>query len=380
LNQSFCVKPWISLAIRTYGGLSICPHMSYQIQHQHISAIDPNDFRESPSVIKIRQDMLAGIKVPACHGCKLSDLYNRLHRDQVDTIQSEKLINSRKIQYLRLDFSNKCNLMCPTCGIHGSSNWEKIIREKSPNQFTPMTFDWAQKINWTENPFDVLNDVIDITFSGGEPLIMKECQQMLEKAISIGRSSEITLNFVSNATVDPIDYLKYWSQFKHVNIWLSLDATGDRYNFLRNPSTWDSIHNKVLSYLSLPNFVSIKILQSVSIFNFFHMVDFVAWVNATQKNFPQKKIEIRMNPIETPSYFSISSFSDQNKIDALKFLNANCDDIPSSDRQSLFAALELKFKEQRNDVLFKRKIFLKEFSLHAQFDLKETFPELITEL
>jgi hypothetical protein len=380
LNQSFCVKPWISLALRTYGGLSVCPHMSYQIHHPHISEIDPKDFRESPSVIKIKQNMLAGIAIPACQGCKLSDVYNRINCDLVNEIQSENFIQSKQIQYLRLDFSNKCNLMCPTCGIHGSSNWEKVIREKSPNQFSHMTFDWAQKINWTENPFELLNDVIDLTFSGGEPLLMKECHQILEKAITIGRSSQITLNFISNATIDPSEYLKYWSHFKHINIWLSIDAIGARYNFLRNPSTWDSILEKVHSYLSLPDFVSIKILQSVSIFNFFHMVDFVSWVNETQKIFPQKKIEIRMSPIENPSYFSISSFSDQNKIEALKFLSANRDYIPSSERRSLKEALDLKLNEQRNEMLFKRKIFMKEFSLHAQYDLKTTFPELITEI
>jgi organic radical activating enzyme len=376
LSRSFCTQPWTSFGVRTYGGMSICPHMNYLANNDNIADISPQDFRMSSHVVEIRQDMLDGKSVEACNGCSYRDMYNQKNRDLKETILKNQEILPQKLTSLRLDLGNNCNLMCPTCGIHGSSNWEKIIRSVISKQFINMKFDWAQKLNWEENPYNLLCEVEELTFSGGEPFLIDECTQILKTLIKMGRASQISLYYITNGTIVPDKFVQIWSQFKSVTIFLSIDAIENRYEFLRNPAKWSEVKKNIDAFLKLPSQIQINFSQSISIFNFFHLIEYSEWLEETKKAYPERKILLHANPIMNPEYLTIASFSSAKKKEAKSWLENNKHKILNVDVSSLRKYLLESLPLSDQEIFNNRQVFLKTFLSNTTFNVAEIFPEL----
>lgn len=376
MSKSFCIQPWISFGVRTYGGMCICPEMNYVNDAANISEITPEEFRTSPAVVKIRQDMIAGKPIEACRGCGLRDTLNLIQPELKEVIIESKNIAPQKLSRLRLDLGNHCNLMCPTCGIHGSSNWEKVVRPITKNQFSHMKFDWSQKLRWEENPYELLSEIEDLTFSGGEPLIIKECADVLKKLIDMGKASEVKLHYITNATIKPDDFVDLWSHFKSVDLSLSVDATGSRYEFLRSPAKWVDTEKNIHSYLNLPPHITIHISQHVSIFNLYHLCEYSDWFEKLKNKYPWRTIVLNSTPIANPSYLTLASFSNAQKEQAITWLENNAPSLLNMDVTSLTGALLKSLDESHLETLYKRKVFIKTFLKNSAFDMDKIFPEL----
>lgn len=374
MSDSFCVQPWISLGVRTYGSLCVCPHMDYQIRTANISELSPQDFRSSKDVEVIKQDMLAGKTVAACHGCKFKEAINEKHHDLKTEILISQDLAPKELKSLRLDLGNHCNLMCPTCGIHGSSNWEKVVRALLPEQFSDLRFDWPKDLAWSEDPYSLFSEVSDLTFSGGEPFLIDGCTEILKKLVSMKRAPEISLSYATNSTVNPESLVDLWSNFKEVNLNLSIYATGDRYEFLRTPAKWNEVEKNIHSFMQLPANMNVRILCHLSIMNFFHLKEFINWFRDLKKRYPEKNAVLQINPISNPSYLSLSSFSDDMKVKCKEWLIENKNAYPELDVTILSEMLSIESKVESETQ--KRKVFFKTFLKHAHFDLPKIFPEL----
>jgi hypothetical protein len=377
LNRSFCTQAWNSFGVRTYGGMSICPHMNYLANNDNIADISPQDFRTSSHVVKIRQDMLEGNPVEACNGCSYRDMYNQKNYELKETIIKSQEVSPQKLTSLRLDLGNSCNLMCPTCGIHGSSNWEKVIRKVISKQFINMKFDWAQKLNWEQNPYNLLSEIEELTFSGGEPLVINECTQILKTLIGMGRASQVNLYYITNGTIVPDQFVEIWGHFKSVTIFLSIDAVGGRYEFLRSPAKWNEIQKNIHTFLKLPIQIQVNFSQSISIFNFFHLIEYSEWLEAIKETYPERNIQLLANPIVNPIYLTLSSFTSIKKKEAIEWLESNKLKMQSIDVSSLIENLLESLYQSDQEILSNRQIFLKTFLSNTEFDLSVLFPELL---
>ncbi len=258
--------------------------------------------------------------------------------------------------------------MCPTCGIHGSSNWEKVIREILPEHKNVLTFDWPQK-----HPIKphLLENVLDITFSGGEPMMIEESEKTLRQIVSSNRAKEVSVHYVTNATIDPTPFIPLWQEFKKVVLELSIDGTGNVFEFLRSPAKWNEVEKNIHRFLELPANCRIVILNHISIFNFFHLEEYLEWFRSLEKKYPDREIQLKLMPVENPAYFSLGSFPDELKVKALKWLTENHSlhpDLPEFRNQ--FESGSISESELR----YQRKIFLNTYKRYGNFNMAETFP------
>ena len=156
----------------------------------------------------LRNRMVHGIKSSACQRCyeqeesgffsgRLSA--NKHHGHHVKKLEE----NSFELTYWDIRFSNLCNLSCRSCGHIFSSSWYQ-------DQARLASGDWAEKniaLNYAgrtstdmwEQLVPHLDYVEQIYFAGGEPLMMAEHYNILDKLERRGRF-DVRLIYNTNFT------------------------------------------------------------------------------------------------------------------------------------------------------------------------------------
>ena len=126
-----------------------------------------------------------------------------------------------------------------------------------------------------------IDHVDKIYFAGGEPLMISECYDILQQLIDRGRT-DVELVYNTNFTRTQLqgkNIFDYWKQFSKVSVGASLDAAGDRGEYLRSGTVWsDVVKNRKLMLEQTPA-TGFSIAATVTIINALHIPDFHrAWV------------------------------------------------------------------------------------------------------
>jgi len=167
------------------------------------------------------------------------------------TNQDTGEISNIKVNYLDLGWSNKCNLKCRMCSPWAS---DQLIPETKALHLMGMNFkeeEFNFSDKWTYESLQpifekvVTQELNEILVTGGEPLInndfFKFCVMLNEK----GYASNIRLSFHTNLTVMPEKWIKVLSAFKTVSFKVSIDGTGDCYEYVRYPGKWNIIKDNI---------------------------------------------------------------------------------------------------------------------------------------
>lgn len=289
-NDHFCILPWIHMHTWADGTTYPCclGHTDYPIGNTKQSSY--LDIWNSEEMRNLRLNMLADKPSAACSRCyehekagteSLRMTKNRDFKHKYDRINLTKedgSLDEVHMSYLDIRFSNICNMRCRTCGPTFSSLWHTDARKMGlVNSDTPRILKAKDDINemWNE-VVHWLNDVEQIYFAGGEPLIMDEHYKILEHLISIGKT-DIAISYNTNfskLTYKNKDVIELWKHFKHVNVGASLDAMHERGECLRKGTVWKEIEeNRIRLQQEAPH-VEFKLSTTVSAFNAQHVIDF----------------------------------------------------------------------------------------------------------
>ena len=222
-----------------------------------ISSIkDPNRF------IDLYQN---NIPPAVCNYCTASESRGiNSYRQSFLTSDLQK-IKSTNIQFLDLKHSNFCNAKCRICGPHHSHLWDK---EKN-------NVDTIRQTNIDEY-LDLLvnSDLIEIYFTGGEPLIIKDHYVILERLIAENISQSVNLRYSSNLSTlsyKNSDIFELWKQFKSVQVLASADGIKEVYNNMRSGLNWDKFEKNV-QQLSLNN-ISFSIVFTLNNLNIWFLTE-----------------------------------------------------------------------------------------------------------
>jgi hypothetical protein len=319
-SPSFCALPWIHVATRPNGDARLCCVTNASGAHtgDHTVGLvkkedgEPANFgKELPLeafnneyMRSVRKTMLEG-KIPAsCTKCfeeesngivskRLWEAYE-WHRDGLDFKQ---LINDTAedgsvppvIRYFDLRLGHTCNLKCVMCSPHDSSRWVEDYKKIIPmtksqtvlNQinWSADTFDnyWYEKPELWQQIFDQIPNITQLYFAGGEPLMIKEHRRFLDEIIRRGHAKNISLRYNSNGIFVNEDIINVWSQFKQVRYAFSIDAVGDRNQYIRFPTAWKDIERSLWLLDESPDNVHCSIACAVQVMNIKHIIDFAKW-------------------------------------------------------------------------------------------------------
>ena len=269
-----CTDPFKNLFITTSdkGNLSIAPCCAAEAWE-----VDKYDFDNDSKLNEIRAAMLAGEKHPACNSCWKQDALGiRSRRVIVNEWATNAGYYNSKVELIKLDYwvGNTCNLACVICGPYASSRWhaDAVALDSNQNMF---------KITATEYWKDLPDTVIDVHFTGGEPLLSKDHNNFLA---TVKNKHRVELTYNTNGTVRPNDkLLELWSQFRKVKLVISLDDTGERFEYQRYPLNWSEFVDNFNFLKSLPANIELSTFSTIGILNVFSYPETYQWMN---ENFP----------------------------------------------------------------------------------------------
>ena len=213
-------------------------------------------------------------------------------------------------------FSNLCNLKCRSCGGVYSSTWAQEDAEHG-STVTNIT----GKISSTTLGIDPLEkqyeNVEKIYFAGGEPLIMPEHFTTLEKLIESGRSKHVKLVYNTNMTklnYNNNNLVDLWKEFNQVVLGMSIDAMGDRAEYIRNGIAWDKIESNIREIYDVclnNRNITYHMSPTVSIMNVWTLPDMHRYF--VENKLMRSTNDILLNILLGPSYYEIRNLPDDLK-------------------------------------------------------------------
>jgi radical SAM protein with 4Fe4S-binding SPASM domain len=297
-SKTFCVNPWLHMNIQADGAAY---HCCLSPLDKPIGNVKDNTLEElwnSPKMKEIRKDMIDGKRHSGCTKCyhiedtgmkSPRDSNNSNFADSIPTILDETDLETGhndkfQIKYWDIRWSNICNFKCRMCGVFSSSKWadddEALhgIVTKEPGGI--ISFKKEAKSDIMEYVDKFIMDVEEIYFAGGEPLIMEEHYEILEKLIAAGRT-DVRLRYNTNFShlkFKKWDLMGLWKPFRDdpkgsVKLAASLDAVGKLAEIARNGTKWNQVE-KNLKYC-VDEGIDIHIAPTISVLNAFYVYELV---------------------------------------------------------------------------------------------------------
>jgi MoaA/NifB/PqqE/SkfB family radical SAM enzyme len=379
LPQNFCILPWTAMEVQPNGTVKPCCMYKDTLkdpngQEYLIQKDDINDILNSEELNEIKQRFLSGTQPRGCHRCWMEEISGKDSKRIRDNqkykhlIKEEVVFDEAKPRYLDLKLGNICNLKCRICGPQYSSKW--ITEKKRYDKLDGIVenyerLDWPEKSEkFWETVESLIPNLEHLDFTGGEPFMISQHFDLLEKIVASGRANKISLHYNSNGTQLPMKALKeIWPNFKYVDVHFSIDGIDKHFEYQRHPAKWqDALATmSVFKQYTKPNF-DIKICHTVNIFNVFYLPEFLNWAR-------EFGMSVYLNNLHEPKYYNISSIPYTAKVKIQKKLedysgqnlNSVINFMMNSNTQSQFMTFESHIK--RMDIV-------------RQESFAATFPEL----
>jgi len=218
--------------------------------------------------------------------------------------------------YLDIRFSNICNFKCKTCWHGNSSAWfEEGSKRNASNERIIKAF-----TNSFDELFEYIDDVEEIYFAGGEPLIMEEHYQVLEE-LERRELFDIELRYntnFSNLNFKDQNILEVWKKFNKVHVSASIDASHDLGSVIREGFNWKQFINNRKQMLDIAPEIYFEIAPTISSLN----INSIPELHQELVNQGLLAInDIYLNILERPNEFNIQQLSVKEKIEVEKTIN-----------------------------------------------------------
>lgn len=246
---SLCPLPWNGIYVNPDGQIKNCAINNQtlgNINQEPLHNIVNNSINQT-----IRNDMLNGVRHTRCNTCYLVE-DNSLDTNDNESNRSwyKKIAinnsnldifdNNKNFEPIVLDlrWRNTCNYACAYCGPDLSSTWESLA---SDSKFVPNEHILDQSKQYI---FDRLLNVKHVYLAGGEPLLMKDNVELLNRLHDVNPNVELRINSnISNLNGPVYALLK---KFKNVNWTVSVDSRYENFEYTRWPGKWNNFVKNVL--------------------------------------------------------------------------------------------------------------------------------------
>jgi hypothetical protein len=317
-SKTICPLPWIHIATRPNGDVRLCATANasgsgkqadkeaglvtnngttLNLRQHTIEEVWNSDYMRN-----VRQTMLAGDRPNSCLKCyKEEDIGINSKRlwetaEWKDRIDIDSIVNQTKddgslpvnIPYFDLRLGNLCQLKCIMCSPHDSSGWIKDWKVQNPNYKHPelridqrwaidYDYTWYKKGSFINSMKSQVKNIKELYFAGGEPLLIPEHYKILEFMVETNNAKNCILRYNSNG-LDISDRLfNLWHHFKEVRFNLSIDAVGDKNDYIRYPSKWDELTAVANKLDNTEDHIIVNIACAVQLLNIMYIDDLVKW-------------------------------------------------------------------------------------------------------
>jgi sulfatase maturation enzyme AslB (radical SAM superfamily) len=318
--MSNCILPWISLETTPLGGARPCCLYTKELPNIDLTKQTLDDAFNSKEMQDLRRSFRNDEKPDGCERCWMEEKAGKKSKREymLEKFKDVKVDydsdTSDTLQFLDLKLGNICNLKCRICGSWSSSKWaqEEIAQYGKENIAT----EWLSKGSWPrrskkfwEHIDTILPTIKYFEFTGGEPFLIKQHFDLLQRAVDKGYSNEIDIHYNTNGTQFPKQY-EVWKTFKHVQIAFSIDNVGERFEYERDGASWSNVNENIKKFRKLKEQgypFSFQICVTWNIQNIYYMKELLQWAETSGIS------DIHFNLMHDPEEFSLSKIPYSSK-------------------------------------------------------------------
>jgi len=340
-RPNLCYLPWIHLEASAIGEIKPCcmadgPVVDVKTGIPLTLTSDTLlDAYHSAFMGKLRMSMLSGQRPEICKKCWdeedagvvskrliFADQYSK--KPEFNGIFTTPVRDSGLV-FLDLKLGNICNLKCRICGPMSSSKWvkdeidvdvkfhgfDKHDKKSHPAYKFSKQGQWPRdnKLFWNDLE-KLLPQITHLEFTGGEPWMIQEHFDLLEKAVELGYAKNIYVHYNTNGTqFNEKAMYDVWPHFKEINIAFSIDDIDEYFEYQRKGAEWrDVLQNIILlCHNKSPN-ITTEICTTVNVLNIHHLPQLAERI-VTLVGLDSWYL----NLLHSPNYFNISNTSNAHK-------------------------------------------------------------------
>lgn len=315
------MAPWMSS--HTWPDGRVFPCCTWDTS-EVIGNINDNTLEEiwnSEKYKKLRLDMLSETPVKSCERCyRMDNSGDMTYRNKINEWLDENFNyveethddgHSPNFNLHLWDFriSNFCNFKCRSCGLELSSSWFNDTKEMGHlNGHESALINVNDKASFMDMLLPHYKCVEEVYFAGGEPLMMPEHYQIMDKLIELGRT-DVTLRYSTNFSVlkfKDLHVFDYWKQFPNLQLFISVDGVKEIGEYVRKGYKHDLFVKNVNDFIdSGIKYENLAFVVTYGSLNYLHMFDLI--LNFIENGFiGSKKSNIYFSPIHEPKYYNCS--------------------------------------------------------------------------
>jgi MoaA/NifB/PqqE/SkfB family radical SAM enzyme len=335
-HEKFCILPWVSLETSPIGTVRPCCLAEEEITDIHGNKFDLGhcaeltDIQDSNYMRRLRKQFLRAEQPKTCKKCwaeedagRTSKRMHTLDRLKHMIPDSEWTQDPKPLMFLDLKLGNICNLKCRICGSWSSSSYavEEVefapLAEKKRGHHYQMLKQgaWARD---NKDFWDEINSISDqiryLEFTGGEPFMIREHFEFLERIIDMGIAGQVEIHYNTNGTQFPERAEDIWQHFKLVEIAFSVDDIGARFEYQRANAVWSEVEYNIARFMAMrdrhPN-IQLQVCITVSVFNIMYLEDVANWADNQGFDF------IFWNMLHQAQHHCCNTLSDSAKLQAV---------------------------------------------------------------
>lgn len=290
----YCHVPWTSIDISPQGYISPCCKFVHKYPEKRFNINDStlSEYVQSHTLNQIKNEFNNDTWPEGCVRCKIDEQNGlkskRQHEEEKWQDQLEDHQN-KGFFIASIAFGNSCNLTCITCGPGASSKWYQEHKKLFGESMKPNHF---YKENFVDDFYNNSPNVLHMDIPGGEPFLsgVEYQLELLQKYVETGQSKLMSLHYITNGTIFPKpEFFDKWKDFKHIDIQLSIDGIGDRFEYIRYHANWlEVIENikKYQEYASLLGNMNLEVSTTVSAYNIAYLDELLDWTHSVGLGMP----------------------------------------------------------------------------------------------
>ena len=343
-HPKFCVLPWISLEASPVGTVRPCCLADDELRDDtgekfSLLTADFNDIQSSKDMRRLREQFLRGEQPQTCRKCwseeragRTSKRMHTIDRLKHTIADTEWTTDAMPLMFLDLKLGNICNLKCRICGSWSSSQfateeiaWVPPAEKKQTYAYQMLRAGaWPRENDqfWTQIDRH-LAAIRYVEFTGGEPFMIAEHFAMLQGIVDRGIAHNVEIHYNTNGTQYPEHAPEIWRHFKTVEIAISVDDLGPRFEYQRSNAEWHTVVDNISRFRTLreqlPN-IQLQCCSTVNVFNVHYIDQLAQWIATQGFDF------VYWNMMHDAWYFSIGCLPDTAKAAIAEHLNTA--DVP----------------------------------------------------
>ena len=331
-HDKFCVLPWVSLETSPIGTVRPCCLAEEEITDNagdkfNLATAQFSTIQNSQYMRNLRQEFVDAKQPATCRKCwreeRAGRTSKRMHTlDRLKHMISNQdwTIDAKPLMFLDLKLGNICNLKCRICGSWSSSQfateelqWLGADEDKKASFHYTMLRQgaWPREnpVFWSEIE-GVVDQLTYIEFTGGEPFMIQEHFDLLQRLVDRGIAGNIEIHYNTNGTHYPAQGENIWRHFKTVEIAFSIDDVGARFEYQRTNAVWHEVEINLAQFRELRRHhdnIQLQVCSTVNVFNVCYLEELSHWIDQQMFDF------VYWNMMHEAYYFSISTLPESAK-------------------------------------------------------------------